>query len=115
MDISSEQHGDIVVLRASGRVDAVAAPQLEAKIQSFIDAGHKRLLLNFSNVDYLSSAGMRLFLSVTKKLEALGEGRLVICSLSEEVMEVIKMAGFHQILHLAGTEEQALASFSQHP
>lgn len=105
MDAVVEEKGDVVVVRVSGRLDAASSPQLEKRINSIIDSGHFKLLLNFSGVDYLSSAGMRLMLSVSKKLKTL-EGKVVACSLNDEVMEVVKMAGFHQILELYPNEDE---------
>lgn len=105
METEVEEKGDVVVMRVRGRLDAASSPQLEKKINSIIDAGHFKLVLNFEGVDYLSSAGMRLMLSVSKKLKHL-EGKVVACNLSDEVLEVIKMAGFHQVLELYPLEEE---------
>lgn len=105
METHVEEKGDVVVIRLKGRLDAASSPQLEKQINSIIDAGHFKLILNFTQVEYLSSAGMRLMLSISKKLKHL-EGKVVACSLSDEVMEVIKMAGFHQVLEIYPSEEE---------
>jgi anti-anti-sigma factor len=107
MDMKIEQKGDVVVVRLQGRLDAASAPQVEQKLLGIINEGHFKLILNLAGVDYLSSAGMRLMLSISKKLRSL-EGKVVACSLNDEVMEVIKMAGFHQILEFYPNEEQSL-------
>jgi anti-sigma B factor antagonist/stage II sporulation protein AA (anti-sigma F factor antagonist) len=107
MEAQVEEKGDVVVIRVQGRLDAASSPQLEKKVNSIIDSGHFKLILNFAGVEYLSSAGMRLMLSVSKKLKHL-EGKVVACNLSEDVMDVIKMAGFHQVLELYPTEEESL-------
>lgn len=96
-----------VILRLDGRLDAAASPILERKISSLIDEDHYYLLLDFSRIDYLSSAGMRVLLSSTKKLMS-KKGALVLFSLSEEVSEVIKMAGFDKILRIFSSEKEAL-------
>lgn len=106
MDTQVEEKGDVVVVRLKGRLDAASSPQLEKKINSIIDTGHFKFLFNFESVDYLSSAGMRLMLSVSKKLKHL-EGKVVACGLNEEVMDVIKMAGFHQVLEIYPSEEES--------
>jgi len=104
MEAQVEEKGDVIVVRVQGRLDAASSPQLEKKINSIIESGHFKLILNFAGVDYLSSAGMRLMLSVSKKLKHL-EGKVVACCLNEDVMDVIKMAGFHQVLELYSSEE----------
>lgn len=95
------------VLRISGRIDAASAPILEKKIDEQIEENHVRLLLDFSSVDYLSSAGMRLLLAGTKKLKA-KEGILVLSGIGDDVMEIIKLAGFERILNIYRTEKEAL-------
>ena len=106
MEAQIEEKGDVIVVRVLGRLDAASSPQLEKKINSIIESGHFKLIMNLAGVDYLSSAGMRLMLSISKKLKNL-EGKVVACSLSEDVMDVIKMAGFHQVLELYSTEEES--------
>ena|ERR1700722_5058911 len=106
MEAQIEEKGGVIVVRVLGRLDAASSPQLEKKINSIIESGHFKLIMNLAGVDYLSSAGMRLMLSISKKLKNL-EGKVVACSLSEDVMDVIKMAGFHQVLELYSTEEES--------
>ncbi|CCB89592.1 MAG: STAS domain-containing protein [Simkania sp.] len=98
------------ILRIEGRLDAASAPILENKLTELISAGKTDLILDFAKVDYLSSAGMRLLLSTTKKLKGSG-GKLHFCSISEEVMEIIKMAGFERILSIYPTEQEAINAF----
>lgn len=96
-----------VILRIDGRLDAASAPILERKINSLIDEDHYHLILDFTRVDYLSSAGMRVLLSATKKLKS-KKGALTLFSLVDDVSEVIKMAGFDKILHICSSEKESL-------
>ncbi len=107
LKISSERLKNGVLLRIAGRLDAPSTPLLEKQVQTLLDTGQVYFLLDFAEVEYLSSAGMRLLLSVTKKLKPKG-GCLCLFSLGEEVREIIKMAGFEKILAIAETEEKAL-------
>lgn len=111
LKIVIEETGEKRIMRIEGRIDATSAPILEQKISALMDEGHKRFLLDFSKVDYLSSAGMRVLLSATKKLKV-KEGELALCSMHEEVMEIIKMAGFERILSIYRTEKEAFAALS---
>lgn len=111
MNVSKpELEGDVLVVEVEGRVDAVTTPQIEKILQGYLSGGQKKLLIDMQHVDYLSSAGMRLLLSLAKKLQSL-QGKLVICSIAENVLEVIKMAGFHLILTIAPTRQAGLQSF----
>lgn len=109
MEVQVEEKDEVVVFRISGRLDAASSPQLEKKISSIIDSGHFRILLDLANVEYLSSAGMRLMLSISKRLKNI-EGKIVACSLNDEVMDVIRMAGFDQVLEVYPTEAAALTN-----
>ncbi len=110
LEIVVEERGKQVILRLEGRVDATTSPILEKRIQSLIQESHKEQILDFSKVDYLSSAGLRVLISATKKLKVL-QGRLVLFSVQEEVLEIIKMAGFERILTLCSLEQDALKLF----
>jgi len=108
LHIDLEEIGQKVILRLDGRLDAATVPILERKINSLIDEKkHHLIYLDFVRVDYLSSAGMRLLLAVSKKLKA-KKGALILFSVSEEVMEIIKLAGFEKILSIFETEQDAL-------
>lgn len=107
LHIELEEIEHRVILRIDGRLDAASAPILERKINSLIEEHHHHLILDFSRIDYLSSAGMRVLLSTTKKLKS-KKGDLVLFSVADEVEEVIKMAGFDKILHICSSEKEAL-------
>lgn len=107
LQIDLEEIEQRIILRLDGKVDAATCPILEKKISKLIEEKRYDLLLDFSNVDYLSSAGLRLLLSATKKLHTL-KGDLVIFSLAPEVEEIVKMAGFDRILHVFTDEKEAL-------
>ena len=110
VSIKEEAKGDILVLRISGRLDAVSSPNAERKVFDYINKGQQKLLIDFSGVDYLSSAGMRMLLSVSKKLKTL-TGKLILCSVTLNVMDVLKMSGFDHVLEIAMTEEDGLRKF----
>jgi anti-sigma B factor antagonist/stage II sporulation protein AA (anti-sigma F factor antagonist) len=109
LKIDLEKKEDKRVLRLEGRLDAVTSPALERQISTLLEEQQQKLLIDFAKVDYLSSAGMRLLLASTKKLKARG-GTCVLCNVNEEVMEIIKMAGFERILHLFPNEQAAWAA-----
>lgn len=110
VDIKDEKVKDVLILRLSGRLDALSSPVVEKKIFDFINSGEHKLLLDFSHVDYLSSAGMRMLLSTTKKLKNL-EGKLVVFGVVSNVMDVLKMSGFDHVLDLADKEEDGISHF----
>ena len=110
VELKEEEKGNVLVFKIHGRLDAISSPSVEKRILEFIDQGHYKLLLNFSGVDYLSSAGMRMLLSILKKLKSY-TGKLVVCSITPNVMDVLKMSGFDHVLELTQTEEDAMNRF----
>jgi anti-sigma B factor antagonist/stage II sporulation protein AA (anti-sigma F factor antagonist) len=110
VDIQEQKSGDVCIIRIKGRLDAVSTPQTERKVFDHINSGQYKILLDFDHIDYISSAGMRMLLSSTKKLKALS-GKLILCNVTTNVMDVLKMSGFDHVLDLAKTEEDALRKF----
>lgn len=109
LTIHIEEDQGIELFRVDGRLDASNAPLLEKRLRERIGGGKTKILLDFAKVDYLSSAGMRVLLWATKALNE--SGHLAITLVGEEVMEIIKMAGFDTILHIYATEQKAIDSF----
>lgn len=107
IDIIHEQKDDILILRLKGRLDAVTSPEAEKKVFDFIDKGNHNILFNLGEVNYISSAGLRMLLSTSKKLNNI-PGNLFLCSLQDNVLEILKLSGFDRILEYTETEEDAL-------
>jgi len=112
LGVKEEKKGDILILHLKGKLDAISSPIAEKKIFDSINNGQHKLLLDFAGVDYLSSAGMRMLLSTTKKLKTLS-GKLVVSSVNANVMDVLVMSGFDHILLLAETNDEALKRFDE--
>lgn len=107
LNISTEEYGNALVMHVAGRIDATSVPILERKLSTFMTAEVPFLLIDFSHVDYLSSAGLRLLLSTTKKMKS-KNGKCLFAAISDEVMDIIKMAGFDKILSIFPTVADAL-------
>lgn len=110
VEITEAMRGNILVLSIRGRLDAISTPAAEKIIFERITKDKNKVVFNFSDVGYLSSAGMRLLLRTTKKLKTLS-GKLVVCDVPENVMDVLKMSGFDHFIELSKTEEEALTHF----
>ena len=95
MNINIEKTNGATVMKIEGRLDTTTAPELEKAINGEGEA-LKSLVLDFSGVDYISSAGLRVLLSAQKKMNAQGSMELV--GVSEAVMDIFEMTGFADIL-----------------
>lgn len=111
VEMKEEFREGVLFLKMKGRLDTISSPIAEKAINEYISNGQNKIIFDFSGVDYLSSAGMRSLLSISKKLEALS-GKLIICRLNDNVMDVLKMSGFDHVLVITGTEDEALRKFS---
>lgn len=107
LHISVEEIEQKIILRLDGRMDAATSSILEKKIQTFLDQNLVHLLLDFTDVDYLSSAGMRVLLAAFKKVKA-KHGVFALFSLSDDVSEIVRLAGFDKILPIFPNEKEAL-------
>ncbi|NGX31267.1 MAG: putative anti-sigma factor antagonist BtrV [Chlamydiae bacterium] len=106
MHIEEEKKKDYVIIKVSGRLDAINSPRFEKKMKEKLDEEKRKILLDFLDVEYLSSSGMRVLLSFTKKLDALG-GKLVVFNVDEDVLEVLKMAGFDRVIKIVSSQQKA--------
>lgn len=107
LKIDLEEVEGKIVLRLEGRLDASSAPMLQKQIDSLLQEEISHLFLDFQRIDYLSSAGLRVLLSSSKKLRS-KQGDLILFSLEEEASDVVKMAGFDKVLHICSNEKDAL-------
>lgn len=108
MLVTKDEKKTSIILRCDGRLDATTSIQLENVLNKEIDENHHHLVIDFSGIEYLSSAGMRILLSMTKKLKGLG-GSFKLFAIHDDVMEIIRLAGFETILHIYPDEIAALA------
>jgi anti-sigma B factor antagonist len=98
------------VLSINGRIDTSTAAELEQAINKEIGLGKRQILLDFSRVSYISSSGLRVLLATAKKLKNPGD-KFGICSLSPEVLKVLRLAGFTSIFSIYSSEGEALAGW----
>ncbi|MBF0318663.1 MAG: STAS domain-containing protein [Nitrospirae bacterium] len=110
MDITIRKENSAAVLSLSGRMDAVNAPDFDKHISELLVEGQKKVLIELSGLQYVSSAGLRSFLSAAKQLKA-ASGAIAFAALQDTVLKVFQMSGFNTIFTVYPTAEEALKSF----
>ncbi len=95
MTIEKKLDGSKMTVAIKGRLDTTTAPQLEAELRSDLD-GITDLVFDFTNLEYISSAGLRVLLSTQKTMNR--QGTMVVRNVSADVMEVLEVTGFVDIL-----------------
>lgn len=108
MNLSSEKIGATLVVSAAGQLNSANAAEAESQLMGLMDDAVHHWVLDLSRLDYISSAGLRVVLLVAKRLKQ-NAGRLVLCSLQPNVLEVFDISGFLAILTVVDTRETAIA------
>ncbi|MCJ7784696.1 MAG: STAS domain-containing protein [Desulfobacterales bacterium] len=107
MEIHARKDRSAIIVSVKGRVDAVTAPEFEKNLSDLMSKGEITFLLNFGDLEYISSAGLRSILSTAKKLKE-PKGKIVLTGLKGSVGEVFKISGFDSIFKIFDSEENAL-------
>ena len=108
MEIKEEKRGDVKIIGLRGRLDAETSPSVEKRLIDLIDQGERRLVFDFSELTYISSAGLRVLIGVARNLQKTN-GVAALAALSDHVHEIIKIAGFTSIFSIYPTCEEAVA------
>jgi anti-sigma B factor antagonist/stage II sporulation protein AA (anti-sigma F factor antagonist) len=109
MKITSKQDGVLLIVRLAGRMDAVSAPELEEFMSGHDLSG--RFVLDLSELEYVSSAGLRTLLMMGKQVKA-ASGALVLAGLNGIVREVFELSGFQKLFLVRDTIDDAIAGLA---
>src|SRR5215813_14036186 len=122
MEVTGCKTGDIVTLCLAGRLDSTTAKTFEEKILTRIESGDRRFIIDLALLDYVSSAGLRVFIVASKRLSGVN-GKIVLCGfkktipyytlnrIPEPVREAFDIAGFFTIFSSYGSQDDAIKSF----
>ncbi len=110
MEIVEKEQKGIYIFKLNGRLDSNTAPELEGKIFEAIENGSTNMVVDCEDLDYISSAGLRVILKATKALKR-AEGMMVLCAMQDYVKEVFEIAGFDSFLPIAAGMDDALKKF----
>ena len=98
MATTFEQSGSILTVKPEGRIDTKTSPILESDIQKYIDSTDN-MILDFTNVDYISSAGMRVLLALHKKLNKKG-GAFKVINVKDSILDIFNLVGFSNMVEV---------------
>lgn len=110
MDVQVQQDEYKVVITVSGKLDAVTAQDFDKAVCAPVEDGPARIVLDCSNLDYLSSAGLRAVLMLAKRVKAKG-GQLRIAGMQGAAKEVFEISGFHTIFAMDESVDAAVSAF----
>lgn len=110
MEVTTRTVGDVTIVAIIGSLDSNTAPQAKTALDEVGASATRKAAVDFSGLDYVSSAGLRVLLGLAKQLSAKG-GALRTFGLNQSVREVFEISGFATILKVFPTEADALAGF----
>ena len=110
MQITVKSANDVALVAIKGRLDTQTAPDAQAHLSQLMDGGDSKIVVDFAELDYISSAGLRILLVAAKQLKT-ADGELRICNLNDVVKEVFDISGFSTIFAVFGSETEALDGF----
>jgi anti-sigma B factor antagonist len=110
MEVNVSEHKNCVLIDAKGRIDSSTAPQLEETFNSLTGKGKYKLVFDMSEVDYISSAGLRVLISTQKTCKRYNRGQLVLASVPERVYDALDLAGFVHLFTIYDDVTTAVAN-----
>lgn len=106
MRIAEEPFGTGVAITPTGRLDSTTAPIVEQAIKDAMGRFGHRLLLDMGELDYVSSAGLRVVLAAAK-LSNSASGKFLVCDLKPQVRQVFELSGFTRIISIVSSRAEA--------
>ena len=110
MKIEVNESSAIKILHLEGALNSETARETETRLNQLIMGGNNKLVVNLNEVNYISSAGLRIFLMANKLIKK-QNGALRLCCLNNTVNEVFEISGFNMIFKIFKSEEEAIEGF----
>ncbi|MBN2202485.1 STAS domain-containing protein [bacterium] len=111
-EIATRQAGAVSVVSLRGYLDAHTAPEFEQVLQTLVDEKHVRIVVNCSGLNYISSAGLGVFMGFIENVRS-QNGDIKLAELTDKVFRVFDLLGFPVLFEILKREEDALAKFEK--
>jgi anti-anti-sigma factor len=105
--LTSSADNEVVIIEVEGEIDAHTARQLDKTLNDLLAQGHSRLVLDASQMGFISSAGLRAIMFAQREARSRG-GQLRVCGLNAQTRRVFEMARLDEYLHLSDTRGEAI-------
>ena len=111
MEITTKQFKHCDLVKATGRIDSQTAPQLAETLDVINEAARFNIVFDMSDVDFISSAGLRVMINVQKTCKRLNRGEMVLACVPQRIYEALDLAGFVPLFNLFDEVVEAVGSF----
>jgi anti-anti-sigma factor len=108
MNIAESRRDGNLIIAPSGRIDTATSPEFDRHLSSVIDRGDTLLVIDLSDLQYISSTGLSVFLSAAKKIRAAG-GRMALAGLNSRIRLVFEMSGFLRLFPVFPSVDAAVS------
>ena len=102
------------VFRVDGRLDAASTPELEKRVLTSLDRGVRHLVMDFTNLEYINSAGLRVLVLSYQRLTPRG-GKVMICGVRDYIAEIFDISGYNRIFCMFADMAGALREIGPRP
>jgi anti-sigma B factor antagonist len=110
LEVSSKEKNGVAVVRLKGYLDAHTAPDFEKVLRDLIDRDRIRLVVNLSDLNYIASAGVGVFMGFIEELRGRG-GDIKLAEPTEKVYRVFDLLGFHLLYDICKGEDEAIQKY----
>ena len=111
MELKTEQEGGLLIITPAGRIDGSNAFEFQTAIDSALANHNAAVIMDLSELTYISSAGLRVILLLAKKLRG-QSSNLALCSLASSILDVFEISGFGKIIPIHDTKADAVSALS---
>src|SRR5215470_13583224 len=107
MNIATRQTQDVLIVEMAGRLDSYGSGAVSDEMVGIAKSGVKRIILNLDKLEFVSSAGLRIILTMAKLLQST-RGEMRICNTKAAVKDVLEKSGFNNLIKIFDDEEAAM-------
>jgi anti-sigma B factor antagonist len=114
MQINMTEYKRVTVIEVSGRIDSNTAGEFDEVVMGLVDSGHKNLIFDMADVEFLSSAGLRTLVSARKAVQSgtvQPSGEIRLAQPSERVVDTLQIAGLDVLFESFPDRESAVGSY----
>jgi anti-sigma B factor antagonist len=111
MEITNQEFKHCDMLKVTGRVDSSTAPDFAKALDKVTDAARYKIVLDMSELEYMSSAGFRALLATQRNCKRYNRGELVLVKVPERIREALELAGFTELFKTFDDQVEAVGNF----
>jgi anti-sigma B factor antagonist len=111
MEVTTTEYKHCDLVKPSGRIDSYTAPKLQEMIDEIMKSGRYKIVLDMSDVEYMSSAGLRVLISTQKSCKRYNRGEVILASVPRRIYEALDLAGFVPLFKIFDDATAAVGNF----